>query len=385
MALAAMLWAVPRARRTGDRAVVAHARHVGRRRPRAWTRNGATTGGAILDAYIVGAASRPGSRSSRGPFVQRQATGEWNRQVWLAAVRYEHKGAVGVRVEGGPDHVAGRPGQPDAAAAPQSDRSRSRRRSSRACRRPEPLSPRVTLLGAIYPLGVSATVSGTHWDVRGGGHRHVAAARAAHRSASTNPPRFTNVVVGGGVTPIVGLRVGGSVTRGAWRAPTKLPLQHVRSDGHHRHRGDRVVVPLHQADRRVDARLARDTTTGTAVESGWYIQGQQTLTPRWFVAGRVERLEGPPLLAGAAGPAPDVCRHRGDGGLPHHARGHGARQLSCPPSLLTTGLLAPGDGVRGVGKALVLDSVHSRPSPIRSPTTAALPIARRVTAHSTTG
>ncbi len=32
----------------------------------------------------------------------------------------------------------------------------------------------------------------------------------------------------------------------------------------------------------------------TRSPSGWYVQGQQTLTPRWFVAGRVERMIGPP-------------------------------------------------------------------------------------------
>jgi len=45
-----------------------------------------------------------------------------------------------------------------------------------------------------------------------------------------------------------------------------------------------------------------ETNQGDAIESGWYIQGQQTLTPRWFVAGRVERLEGPPLLSQPLGP-----------------------------------------------------------------------------------
>ena len=32
------------------------------------------------------------------------------------------------------------------------------------------------------------------------------------------------------------------------------------------------------------------TTTGESVTAGWYFQGQQTLTPRWFAAARVERI-----------------------------------------------------------------------------------------------
>ena len=31
-----------------------------------------------------------------------------------------------------------------------------------------------------------------------------------------NPPRFTNVVIGGGVTPVVGFHIGASVTHGGW-------------------------------------------------------------------------------------------------------------------------------------------------------------------------
>jgi len=36
------------------------------------------------------------------PFVQRLgATGEWNRQIWVAALRYERAGPIGIRVDGG--------------------------------------------------------------------------------------------------------------------------------------------------------------------------------------------------------------------------------------------------------------------------------------------
>ena len=42
-----------------------------------------------------------------------------------------------------------------------------------------------------------------------------------------------------------------------------------------------------------------ETSTGDRVATGWFVQGQQTLAPRWFVAGRVERMSSPfvtPLL-----------------------------------------------------------------------------------------
>ena len=36
-----------------------------------------------------------------------------------------------------------------------------------------------------------------------------------------------------------------------------------------------------------------DTSTGEHTANGWFVQGQQTLAPRWFVAGRVERMSSP--------------------------------------------------------------------------------------------
>jgi len=264
---------------------------------RAVDASGATTGGAILDAY-VGARVAPGLEIVTRPWAQRQANGEWNRQIWLAAVRYEHKGPVGVRVEGGLitspvglSNLQLRPHLNPTVAQPST--------LFQGLPSPEPLSPRITLLGAIYPLGVSSTVSGTHWDVRGA-VIDTSPVRA-RRTFGTNPPRFTNVVVGGGITPIVGLRVGGSMTRGPWRAAEELPLSP----------SDRiatvVTVEGEWAFRytKLQGEWTRDrleTNTGQAIESGWYFQGQQTLTARWFAAGRVERLEGPPLLTAPQGP-----------------------------------------------------------------------------------
>jgi hypothetical protein len=265
---------------------------------RAIDASGTTTTGAILDAYIA-ARIAPGLELVTRPWTQRQANGEWNRQLWLAAARYEHKGAVGIRVEGGlitsPVGLANlslRPHLNPTVAQPSS--------LFQALPPPEAQSPRVTLLGAVYPLGVSTTVSGTHWDVRGA-LIDTSPVRTRRTFGEGNPPRFANVVVGGGVTPVVGLRVGGSVTHGGWRRADEVPLS----------TADRmatvVTVEAEWSFRftRLVGEWTRDvleTNAGDAVESGWYIQGQQTLTPRWFVAARVERIEGPPLLGAPLGP-----------------------------------------------------------------------------------
>jgi len=265
---------------------------------RAVDESGATSGGAIFDAYIA-ARIAPGLEIAARPWTQRQTNGEWNWQLWLATVRYEHKGPIGVRVEGGlitsPVGLANlslRPHLNPTIAQPSG--------LFQGMPSPEPFSPRVTLLGAVYPLGVSTTVSGTHWDVRGA-VIDTSPLRTRRTFGESNPYRFANVVIGGGVTPIVGLRIGGSVTHGGWRRADEPPVS--PSD-----RMATIVTVEGEWSFRFTKLLGewtRDTleTNGAdAIESGWYIQGQQTLTPRWFAAGRVERLEGPPLFATPLGP-----------------------------------------------------------------------------------
>jgi hypothetical protein len=98
------------------------------------------------------------------PFVQRLgATGEWNRQIWVAALRYERHGNVGIRIDGGlipaPVGYANmllRPHLNPTIAQP----------SSHFTTLPavETRGPRATLLGALYPYGVNATVSARWWD-----------------------------------------------------------------------------------------------------------------------------------------------------------------------------------------------------------------------------
>jgi hypothetical protein len=143
----------------------------------------------------------------------------------------------------------------------------------------------------VYPYGVSATVSGTKWDARAA-IIDASPLRARRVFSPGNPPRFANVVVGGGVTPLTGFRVGASVTRGGWKRADEQPLSSARLDA------TVVTVETEWAFRYTKlagewTRDAIETTRTPVVAQGWYVQGQQTLSARWFVAGRVERIGGP--------------------------------------------------------------------------------------------
>ena len=153
--------------------------------------------------------------------------------------------------------------------------------------------PRTTLLGAVYAYGANASVSGKHWDARGA-FIDTSPLRTRRIFAQTNPPRFNNVVIGAGITPVVGVRVGGSVTRGGWERAGESPLITQNRDA-------TIVTIESEVSYRYSRLLGEwvrdtiETGVGNVVASGWFVQGQQTITARWFAAMRVERMASPGL------------------------------------------------------------------------------------------
>ena len=70
-----------------------------------------------------------------------------------------------------------------------------------------------------YPIGAMFSVSGSRWDARGG---IIDSSPAQPRNvfSGSRPPAEAQLVLGGGVTPIPGMRVGASFTRGRYRPRT---------------------------------------------------------------------------------------------------------------------------------------------------------------------
>lgn len=256
--------------------------------------NGATD--LVIDAIVSVGLGR-GIEVISWPIAQRLAvTGEWSQDVWIAALRYERPGAIGLRVEGGllPSplglanltvrraHLNPTISQPSSLFSPLPSLG--------------PGEPRPNLLGAIYPFGGQVTVSGSHWDARAA-LIDTSPLRRRGVFADPKPPRFANLVIGGGVTPFVGFRVGASVAHGGWQRAGESPLTTADQNA--------TVVTVESELSFAHTTLAgewiRDTvgtTSGSRVASGWFMQGRQTLTPRWFVAGRVERIASPLVSAG---------------------------------------------------------------------------------------
>jgi hypothetical protein len=96
-------------------------------------------------------------------------------------------------------------------------------------------------------------------------------------------------VIGGGVTPFVGFRIGASLTHGGWLRAGESPTITEDRDA------NLVTIESELAFRHTSlagewVHDALDTSLGTRDTSGWYVQGAQALAPRWFVAGRIERI-----------------------------------------------------------------------------------------------
>ena len=249
--------------------------------------NGHAVNGVIADALVSVDLGR-GVEGLVRPFVQRLAnTGEWNRQIWIADLRWEHQGPVAFRVDAG--YIPSPIGLANLTLRPHLNPTIAQPASLfTAPPLLEPRGTRFNLLGAIYPLGAQVTASAVHWDVRTA-IIDSSPLRSRRVFADTNPPRFVNVVVGAGITPFVGFRVGASLATGGWQRANETPT--VVAD-----RNARVVTVESELAFRHTALAGEwtrdliDTRFGTKDVSGWYVQGQQTLSPRWFVAGRVERM-----------------------------------------------------------------------------------------------
>jgi hypothetical protein len=111
------------------------------------------------------------------------------------------------------------------------------------------------------------------------------------------------VVAGGGLTPRTGLRIGASFSSGRYATDSELR----QPDGLDRMlrmwtvEGEYAFGYTKLAAEFTRERFERGDVADRA--STWFVQGTQTLTPRWFAAARHETVDAPPFaFAGPAAP-----------------------------------------------------------------------------------
>ena len=143
-----------------------------------------------------------------------------------------------------------------------------------------------------YPLGVVVSTSGSRWDVRGG-VLDTTPARPGIELKNDGRAPLPQVVAGGGFTLRPGLRVGGAIAHGQYRAGSDsitsgtATVANVEAEftiNHTRLSGEWVIDRFSGSNDTVTAR-------------SFYVQGVQTLTPRLYAATRFAHVDTPPVFA----------------------------------------------------------------------------------------
>ena len=225
----------------------------------------------------------------------------WSKEIYQAALRYRRPGATALRLDAG--YIA----------APIGLGMLDMRADINPTIQPHlsyfvPLlpfergAPGVNPIAASYPLGANLTVSTHTWDLRGAVVATTPVRRYALSLVGGKSPKPTpTMVVGGGVTPVAGLRVGGSYAAGRYAAPsevtndpdTKRNLRMWTMEGEYAFAYTRLSAEVTRE--RFDRGAASDTA-GT-----WFVQGVQTISPHWFAAVRHEAISAPPLVFAGPG------------------------------------------------------------------------------------
>jgi len=227
-------------------------------------------------------------------FFQSSQGTDWQTEIYQAALQYSRGGRIATRVDAG--YIA----------SPIGLGMLDMRADVNPTIRPHlsyfvPLmpfdsgAPRVGPIASTYPFGAQLSLSTSRWDAR---MAVVASAptRMYALHASTPNPRATPVLVaGGGVTPRPGLRLGAAVSAGSYapaneriagaavnRRLAMWTLEGEYAFGHTKVSGEVTH------ERFVAGGLRNTSAT-------WFIQGTQTLSPRWFVAARNEGISAPPF------------------------------------------------------------------------------------------
>jgi hypothetical protein len=173
-----------------------------------------------------------------------------------------------------------------------------------------------------YPVGAVVSASGTRWDLRGG-VTDSTPARARSMFSSGKPPSATQFVLGGGITPITGLRFGGAFAVGRYRiGAVSQRAMVIPSNSYGAEYATNGIVAkgslLPDANAsvvnvegeyaigytRVTGEFIVDrfeTMISPAVARGLNLLAVRTLSPRWFVAGRAVRASTPVLVGASEG------------------------------------------------------------------------------------
>ena len=235
--------------------------------------------------------ARPWFRQAR-PTTPTGTPPDWDVQMYQASLRYEHAGRVAIRVDTG--YIASPIGLGLFDTNPKANPTISGHSSYFVPMLPfDTGGPRVPAIASTYPFGTLLSVSTDRWDARAA-VVNSSPVRISIPGVSANP-RATPVFEGGaGITPATGLRVGLSLSRGAYATSAELSPLAVAGGRELTMIGFEGEYAVRYT--KVSGELMHDTFAqpgGHYAAYAWFVQGTQTLTPRWFVSARHEGTAAP--------------------------------------------------------------------------------------------
>jgi len=221
----------------------------------------------------------------------------WDAQLYQASLRYEHTGPVSTRVDVG--YMPSPVGLGLFDVNPKQNPTIAGHASYFTPMLPfDTGGPRVPAITSTYPLAAVLTASTDHWDARAA-ITNSAPVRVSVPGVAANPRATPVFEAGAGVTPTIGLRVGVSFAHGAYVTGSELVPSAVRGDRNLTLVGVEGEYAVRHT--KISGEVIHDTFTMPGADVGattWFIQATQTLTPRWFVAGRHEGTASPVLGSG---------------------------------------------------------------------------------------
>jgi hypothetical protein len=235
------------------------------------------------------------------PWFRQPRSPEWDKEIYQAAMQYERPGTVATRIDVG--YIVSPIGLGMMDTRPGVNPTITPHLSYVSTMPAfDPGAPRIRPIASTYPLGGQVSFSTNRWDARAA-LVNSAPTRPFVINGGDNPAHTPVVIAGAGITPAFGLRLGVSLAQGTYVTADEL---RVPSD---RDRGLTMIAFEGEYSfgyTRLSGEVIRDrleTAAGTEIAYTWFVQGVQTISPRWFVAARLEGASAPPLVSG---PAPGV-------------------------------------------------------------------------------
>ncbi len=250
--------------------------------------------------------ARPWLRQAR-PATPTGAVPPWDIELYEAAVRYERAGPVAVRVDAG--YIASPVGMGLFDWRPNTNPTILPHLGyvvplvvfdSTLAVRPVPVAN-------SYPLTGQLTLSAAKWDARVAILNSSPTRAYVLGNTGFNPKQTPNVVLGGGITPLTGLRFGASFTRGAYATADELTTRTGANRDATIAAGEGEFAFGYTSVRGEVVQTTFETAAGHARATEWFLQGTQILSARWFSAARVEHVAGPSATAGGAAVRTDLA------------------------------------------------------------------------------